>query len=60
MESYSLFELDAYPEFDGNREMEATVYGEIVQMKQDKINPIFRCQVNRDHHVMVQQRPVGS
>ncbi len=60
MNNYSLFELFAYPEFDGNREMEATVYWEIVQMKQDKINPIFRCQVNRDHHVMVQQLQVCS
>ena len=42
---YSLMEPEACPSSDGNVEIERTVYGEIVQMTQDRIIPIFRCQV---------------
>jgi hypothetical protein len=37
MESYSLLEPDACAASDGHGEMETVVYGEIVQMRQDKI-----------------------
>ncbi len=39
--SYSLLEPDACAASDGNREIETVVYGEIVQMKQDRIILIF-------------------
>jgi hypothetical protein len=44
-ESYSLLEPEACAASDGNRELETVFYGEIVQMKQERIIPIFRCQV---------------
>jgi hypothetical protein len=45
VESYPLLEPDACAITGGNREVEMIVYGEIVQMKQDRIIPIFRSQV---------------
>jgi hypothetical protein len=45
VESNSLLEPEACAASDGNREMETVAYGERVQMKQDRIIPIFRCQV---------------
>jgi hypothetical protein len=39
-----LLEPDACAASDSNGEVETVVYGEIVQMKQDRIIPIFRCQ----------------
>ncbi len=45
MESHLLLEPDACAASDGNVEMETVVYEEIVQMKQDRIIYIFRCQV---------------
>jgi hypothetical protein len=44
-ELYSLLEPEACPTSDGNREKETVVYREIVQIKQDHIIPIFRCEV---------------
>ncbi len=44
-ESYSLLGPEAFAASDGNGEMETVIYGEIVQMKQERIIPIFRCQV---------------
>jgi hypothetical protein len=44
-ESYLLLKPDACAALEGNAEVEMIVYGEIVQMKQDRIIPIFRCQV---------------
>jgi hypothetical protein len=44
-ELYSLLEPEACPTSDGNREVETVVYREIVQIKQDHIIPIFRCEV---------------
>jgi hypothetical protein len=45
IESYSLLEPDACAASDKAGEVEKTVYGEIVQIKQDQIILIFRCQV---------------
>jgi hypothetical protein len=45
IESYSLLEPDACAASDKAGEVETTVYGEIVQIKQDIIIPIFSCQV---------------
>jgi hypothetical protein len=45
VESYLLPEPDNCAATDCTREIERVVYGEIVQMKQDRIIPIFRCQV---------------
>jgi hypothetical protein len=45
VESYSLLELDACAVSDKTAAFETAVYREIVQMKQDLIIPIFRCQV---------------
>jgi hypothetical protein len=45
VESYSLLEPDACAVSDKTGEFETAVYGEIVQMKQDRIIPIFICQV---------------
>jgi hypothetical protein len=41
VESYSLLEPEACAASDGNGERETVVYGEIVQMKHDRIIPIF-------------------
>jgi hypothetical protein len=43
VESYSLLELDAWANMGKEGEVETTVYGEIVQIKQDRIIPVFRC-----------------
>jgi hypothetical protein len=45
IESCSLLEPDACAASDKAGEMETTVYGEIVQTKQDRMIPVFRCQV---------------
>jgi hypothetical protein len=45
VESYSLLEPDACAVSDKTGEVEMAANGEIVQMKQDRIIPIFRCQV---------------
>ncbi len=45
IESYSLFEPDACAASDKAGEVETTVYGEIVQIKQDRMIPVFRSQV---------------
>jgi hypothetical protein len=45
VESYSLLEPDACTMSDRNGEIKTVVYREILQMKQDGIIPIFRCQV---------------
>jgi hypothetical protein len=45
VESYWLLDLSAYPGSDGNREMETKVFGEIVQIKLDRIISVFRYQV---------------
>jgi hypothetical protein len=43
VESYSLLEPDAYANMGKEGEVETTVYGEIVQIKQDRMIPVFRC-----------------
>ncbi len=45
VESYSLLEPDACANMGRDREVETTVYGEIVQIKQDRMIPVFRCTV---------------
>jgi hypothetical protein len=45
VESYSLLEPDGCAASDKTGEFETAKYGEIVQIKQDRIIPIFRCQV---------------
>jgi hypothetical protein len=45
VESYSLLEPDACANSGKDREVETTVYGEIVQIKQDRMIPVFRCTV---------------
>jgi hypothetical protein len=45
VKSCSLLEPDACADTDSNGEIETVVYGEIVQMKQDRVIPIFTCQV---------------
>ncbi len=45
VESYSLLEPDACANAGRYREVETTVYGEIVQIKQDRMIPVFRCTV---------------
>jgi hypothetical protein len=45
VESYSLLELDACANMGRDGEVETTVYGEIVQIKQDRMIPVFRCTV---------------
>jgi hypothetical protein len=45
VEAYSLLELDAYANMGRDGEVETTVYGEIVQIKQDRMIPVFRCTV---------------
>ncbi len=45
VESYSPLDLDACAATDKNREVETTMDGEIVQKKQERIIPIFCCQV---------------
>ncbi len=43
--SYWLLEPSAYPGYDGNGKMETKVFGEIVQIKLDRIISVFRYQV---------------
>jgi hypothetical protein len=45
VESYSLLEPDACATMGKDGEVETTVYGEIVQIKQDRMIPVFRCVV---------------
>jgi hypothetical protein len=45
VESYSLLEPDACANTGRDGEVETTVYGEIVQIRQDRMNPVFRCTV---------------
>jgi hypothetical protein len=45
VESYSLLEPDACANMGRDGEVETTVYGEIVQIKQDRMIPLFRCTV---------------
>ncbi len=43
MEAYSLLEPDTCANMGKEGEVETTVYGEIVQIKQDRMIPVFRC-----------------
>ncbi len=43
MESYSLLERDICANMGKEGEVETTVYREIVQIKQDRMIPVFRC-----------------
>jgi hypothetical protein len=43
VESYTLLEPDACANMGKEGEVETTVYGEIVQIKQDRMIPDFRC-----------------
>ncbi len=43
VEAYSLLELDACANMGKDGEVETTVYGEIVQIKQDRMIPVFTC-----------------
>jgi hypothetical protein len=45
IESYSLLELDACANTGKEGEVETIVYGEIMQIKQDRMIPVFRCLV---------------
>jgi hypothetical protein len=45
VESYSLLKPDACAHMGRDREVETTVYGEIVQIKQDRMITVFRCVV---------------
>ncbi len=45
VEAYSLLEPDACANMGKEGKVETTVYGEIVQIKQDRIIPVFRCNV---------------
>jgi hypothetical protein len=45
VESYSLLEPDACANMGRDGEVETTVYGEIIQIKQDRMIPVFRCTV---------------
>jgi hypothetical protein len=45
VESYSLVEPDACANMGRDGEVETIVYGEIVQIKQDRMIPVFRCTV---------------
>ncbi len=43
VEAYSLLEPDTCANMDKEGEVETTVYGEIVQIKQNRMIPVFRC-----------------
>jgi hypothetical protein len=43
VEDYSLLEPDACANMGKDGEVETTMYGEIVQIKQDRMIPVFRC-----------------
>jgi hypothetical protein len=45
VEAYSLLEPDACANMGRDGEVETTVFGEIVQIKQDRMIPVFRCTV---------------
>jgi hypothetical protein len=45
VEAYSLLEPDACANMGRDGEVKTTVYGEIVQIKQDRMIPVFRCTV---------------
>jgi hypothetical protein len=45
VEAYSLLEPDACANMGKDGEVETTVYGEIIQIKQDRMIPVFRCTV---------------
>jgi hypothetical protein len=45
VEAYSLLEPDACASTTRDGEVETTVFGEIVQIKQDRMIPVFRCMV---------------
>jgi hypothetical protein len=45
IETYSLLEPDMCCASDSNREFKIIVYGKSMQMKQDRIIPVFMCQV---------------
>jgi hypothetical protein len=45
VESYSLLEPDACANMGRDGDVETTVYGEIIQIKQDRMIPVFRCVV---------------
>jgi hypothetical protein len=45
VKSYSLLEPDACANMGRDGDVETTVYGEIVQIKQDRMIPVFRCVV---------------
>ncbi len=45
VEAYSLLEPDACTNMGKDGEVETTVYGEIVQIKQDRMIPVLRCVV---------------
>jgi hypothetical protein len=48
VEAYLLLEPDACANMGKEGEVETTVYGEIVQIKQDQMIPVFRCIVNEN------------
>jgi hypothetical protein len=43
VEAYSLLEPDACAKLGRDGEVETTIFGEIVQIKQDRMIPVFRC-----------------
>jgi hypothetical protein len=45
VEAYLLLEPDACANMGRDGEVETTVYGEIIQIKQDRMIPVFRCTV---------------
>jgi hypothetical protein len=45
VESYSLLEPDACANMGKEGEVETSVYGEVAQVKQDRMIPVFRCMV---------------
>jgi hypothetical protein len=45
MESYSLLEPDACANMGKDGEVETSMYGEVAQVKQDRMIPVFRCMV---------------
>jgi hypothetical protein len=49
VESYSLLEPDACANMGKEGEVETTVYRKIVQIKQDRMIPVFRCIVIANH-----------
>jgi hypothetical protein len=60
VESYSLLEPDACANMGKEGEVEKTVYGEIVQIKQDRMIPVFRCVVIKTICVAVLRHVLSS